>query len=174
MCMNCFFSAFNSLLFVNPKQNTLLCVVHHAHLNTRTVVSLICMRISSDFNLKIITTCVDICELQILMNVLIFPISFISASGPSIALVWENMCFLFVAIVARCQSNFGSDALCVRDYMWESHIVRAFTVIELYHLWPHILRFWHPHNLFPCTILSKLLFYTIWIHRENHEKKRRE
>lgn len=31
---------------------------------------LICMRIFSDFNRKIITTCVDICELQILMNVL--------------------------------------------------------------------------------------------------------
>lgn len=36
-------------------------------------VFLICMRISSDFNLKIITACVDICELQILMNVLTSP-----------------------------------------------------------------------------------------------------
>lgn len=31
------------------------------------------MRISSDFNLKIITACVDICELQMLMNVLTSP-----------------------------------------------------------------------------------------------------
>lgn len=33
-------------------------------------MKLICMRIFSDFNRKIITACVDICELQILMNVL--------------------------------------------------------------------------------------------------------
>lgn len=97
------------------------------------------MRISSDFNLKIITACVDICELQMLMNVLTSPQLH---TGGKTSDVHGR---LSVTEREREKAMFSS-----MEYDYDEALLGC-------HLWPHTAVFtgliFKPHSLACCGIL---------------------
>lgn len=89
------------------------------------------MRIFSDFNRKIITTCVDICELPILMNVL--------RVVSLLPCLWENMYHdvqardnaAFVVVAAAAAFCSIPLAMCVLSNFQTASVITYWAVIKL-------------------------------------------
>lgn len=123
MCMNCFF---HSCCIQLRRQNCYSATLKKSYVHIECML-LICIRISSDFNLKIITTCVDICELQILMNVL----SRLSPAPCTVVLVGKHATVRFFTLMFCTVRDMVCQTILTVWLYW------AFAVWWSYHLWPH-------------------------------------